>query len=128
MSDPVSFVVSKYISKGWQALDVRSRQGPNDIIAQVNVMHNGKVTKSKFHFVQVAVESNNKTSSIAPTNDTNIIIDEAKNAFIQNAFSNGAVPIIASVKVTKARAVNGISAQKIKITFKDANTNSRVVV
>lgn len=126
MGDPVTFVVSKYVSKGWQALDVRSRQGPNDIIAQVNVMHNGKVTKSKFHFVQVVVEGKNKNA----TNDTTttVIVDEAKNAFIQNAFSNGAVPIIAFVKITKARAVNGISAQKIKITFKDANTNSRVVV
>lgn len=106
MTEHHLLVLNKYLSAGWGALDVKPHRGPCDVIA------NHK--RPKLHFVKVITAG----TETPPEGEMNL--------FIQNAFSNGAIPVIATVTASPMKGEVG--AQKIKITFKDANTNGRVVV
>lgn len=88
----------KYTENGWTV--IRPAGSINDIIAQ-----RGK----KYHFVQV----------VSDTETDNIKYQGiAKNSFIQNAFSNGAIPVYAHVTGKKA----------LKVTFEDVNANARIII
>lgn len=125
--DPYAAVLLKYQAEGWDA--IRSPGGIVDVIARKDetkeVKGIQKVVKTKFHFVQV----------LTPESENDIKFrGEPKNSFIQNAFSNGAEPVHAFV--TRSRAKNPDAAmaatqpwiQKIKITFRNINSDSSIRV
>jgi hypothetical protein len=85
-------VIAKYASAGWTAV-LAPKGSLNDVIA-----HNG----AKLHFVYIDVGKVDSDGLV-------------KNTFIQNAFSNGAVPVYAHI------------ADK-KVTLCDINLNSRIIV
>lgn len=119
--DPVTAVVEKYRAKGWNAFSTAPRKGTVDIVAKRDEVKDGKVVagKSKYHFVQVMTDDN--------INDARFN-GEPKNAFIQNAFSNEAAPIVAYVTRVNHRAADGTKTTEVKVTFKDVNSNARVLV
>jgi hypothetical protein len=67
----------------------------------------------KLHFVQVITPD---TASSAR------FTIEGKNAFIQNAFSNAAIPVYAHV------VRRGGPSGRVVVTFEDVNTNARVII
>ncbi len=96
----VGAVVAKYTENGWNVYSC-IEGNLNDLIA---------FKDKKLHFVQV----------VSPdTRGDPRHIDIARNTFIQNAFSNNAVPIFACTQ-KKSNA--------IAVTFEDINTGSRVIV
>lgn len=99
--DYIGAAMAKYNEAGWTAYRCPTG-GMNDFIA-----HRDK----KLHYLQVVPSDNVENMRFH---------GEAKNTFIQNAFSNSAVPIHATVT---AKKVGGA-----KITLEDVNTNGRVVV
>ncbi len=107
----IEAICSRYAAKKWVVF--APKNGPNDIVAHFQ----GPKGSTKYHFIQ-----------IAPGRDVG--------GFIQNAFSNGAMPIFAHIKAVKcAQGATNIesdtgqsSAYKINITFSDANTKNRVIV
>lgn len=99
---PVEAVIDKYRSNGWVVISVQG-VGLNDIIAQKQSGTN------RLHFIQVV------TDDQAAKHNGN-----AKNDFIQNAFSNQAVPVYAYVEQTKDKSPI--------ITFEDVNLCSRVII
>lgn len=90
--EPVDAVIMKYQLAGWDVIKA-PRGSINNIIA-----HNA----NKLHFIQINNGGVDQTGL-------------AKNTFIQNAFSNGAIPVFATV------TPNNISLQ-------DINLNTRVVI
>jgi hypothetical protein len=99
MQDLINEIDSKYKSKSW--VTILPKSGPNDIVAQK--VSAGKL-RSKYHFVQ-----------LAPGRDVN--------NFIQNAFSNGATPVLASVKISKRD-----NEYKYTVGFTDANTKNKIII
>lgn len=95
----IEIAMAKYTAAGWTIIKP-PRGAVNDFMASRG---------ARFHFVQVVTKS---------TIDDPKFHGEAKNSFVQNAFSNGAVPIFAHV-------VEGSSP---KVTFEDVNTGDRVIV
>lgn len=95
--DHKKLVAAAYIAAGWQVM-IMPAGIINDIIAQKGV---------KLHFCQVVVNSADPKYQGLP-----------KNTFIQNAFSNGAIPIHAVIDTQGGT----------KISFTDANLNTRVIV
>jgi hypothetical protein len=98
--DNIAAVRAKYAEFGWTAFAAPT-ESLNDIIAQ-----KGK----KLHFVQVITPE---------TADSAKHTGLAKNTFIQNAFSNGAAPIYATI-VVKPRTT--------QITFENINDNTQVII
>jgi hypothetical protein len=99
---PTAAVIAKYTESGWTA-SLAPKGSINDVIAQKN---------GKYHFIQVITGGPPEDS--APKTD-----DLAKNTFIQNAFSNGAIPVHAYV--TSAGTT-------LKISLQDVNTCTRLIV
>ena len=97
-TDCIKATVAKYVENDWTV--IRPLDGVNDIVAQ-----RGK----KYHFVQVV-----PTCAIDNVKYQGI----AKNSFIQNAFSNGAIPVYAHVNGKKT----------LKVTFEDVNANTRIII
>lgn len=92
-------VIAKYKEYGWTLL---ATKGINDFIAN-------HPKNNKYHFIQV----------IHAGNDTDAKFSElARNSFIQNAFSNNALPVYAHCKQTR----NGIV-----VTCEDINTGATVI-
>lgn len=98
--EPKKAAVAAYAAAGWQVM-IMPTGIINDIIAQKG---------NKLHFCQVVVNAADAKYQGLP-----------KNTFIQNAFSNGAIPVHAMVAPADASGL-------IKIVFTDANLNTRVVV
>lgn len=96
-ADCLQAVVSRYQAKQWSV--VTPRLGPNSLVANIN-----KNGRSKYHFVHLGPPK---------------LLGE----FVQNAFSNGATPVIATATVVK-----GAQGYKITTTFVDANTKSRIII
>jgi len=94
--DHKKLVAAAYIAAGWQVM-IMPAGIINDIIAQKGV---------KLHFCQVVVNSADPKYQGLP-----------KNTFIQNAFSNGAIPVHAV-----------FASDGLKTAFMDANLNTRVIV
>ena len=94
---PADIAAEKYTINGWNVIKP-PKGSVNDFLASRN---------GRLHFVQVV------------TKDT--IADQkyhgsAKNDFVQNAFSNGAIPIFAHV------------VGDSKVTFEDVNSGNRVII
>lgn len=107
--DPIDAVLTKYTEMGWNAM--RMKNSINDIVAS-------KPKNTKIHFILVVTPDtlNDPRFNGLP-----------KNTFIQNAFSNGAVPIFATV--TTKQVGSGEKARlDVKITFEDVNSNARVII
>jgi len=104
-SNNVGAVMEKYKSNGWNAF-LAPKNSINDIIS-----HRG----DKYHFVQVVTSETQEDANHSGL---------AKNTFIQNAFSNGAIPVYAHVSVKQRRD----STENITITFEDVNLSARIII
>lgn len=93
-------VYNKYVDNGWLVLNV-PKGTQNDLIAQ-------KINSKQTHFIQVICEQSDLRLS-GVQNGT----------FIQNAFSNGATPVRATIKTLN---------DKIKVSLSDANTNTKIII
>lgn len=103
-TNPVDSVVAKYSEFGWTLMKL-PHGSLNDIVAQKD---------KKIHFIQV----------VTPETIDNVKFQGiARNTFIQNAFSNSAIPVYAHVVTKDSRA-----GQKITVTFQDINLNTRIIV
>ncbi len=102
---PVECVIDKYRTHGWIVMFVNG-SGINDIIAQKTTDQ-----KTKLHFIQVVTDED------AAKHNGN-----AKNDFIQNAFSNQAVPVYAYIDYPSKDKSNPV------ITFEDVNIGARVII
>jgi hypothetical protein len=96
----IEVVSAKYTSNGWTLIPQKG--SINDLIAH---------KKSRVHFVQVITDANHEDAKFHGL---------PKNTFIQNAFSNNALPI-------HARVSNGPKGT-FKVSFEDVNLNTRVIV
>ncbi len=105
--DPVADVISKYTACGWATIVPRGSM--NDLIAQKD---------KKLHFVQVVT---------ADTQDNPRFQGIAKNTFIQNAFSNAAQPVYATVAYAARPSADNKAILK-SITLEDVNQNSRIII
>ncbi len=95
-ASPIEAAITKYQAADWTV--IKAPKGAiNDFMAKRG---------ERFHFVQVVTKE---------TIDDAKFHGEAKNSFVQNAFSNGAIPIFAHV-VGK------------KVTFEDVNSGNRALV
>lgn len=103
--DPAAAVIAKYTEFGWTAIRA-PKNSLNDIIAQKD---------KRLHFIQVVTPE---------TIDDGKFTGLPKNTFIQNAFSNMAIPVYAHVLVSKKKD-GSIAA---KVTFEDVNLNTRIIV
>jgi hypothetical protein len=99
--DIIKYVASKYISGGWTII-YPQKGAINDLLVQKG---------ARVQFVQVVTDELLEGARHS---------DVAKNTFIQNAFSNAADPIYATVSVSKA----GVPS----VRFENVNTNTRVVI
>ena len=98
-------LIEKYTDCGWKTLSV-PKGSQNDLIAQHN-------TNSTLHFIQLIVDKNDPRLTGIP-----------HSTFVQNAFSNGAIPVHAiSSTYTK-----GPNKDKLKISLKDANTGNKIII
>lgn len=93
---PLEIAISKYKESGWEII-IPPKGSINDFIAK---------RKDRFHFVQIVTKA---------TIDDAKFHGEAKNSFVQNAFSNGATPIFAHYANSK-------------VTLEDVNTSNRVLI
>jgi hypothetical protein len=105
-ADFVRAVVERYKEKSWGVFTADGKI--NDIIAKYECVKDGKIVRSKYHFVRV-----NPAPEAANMNN-----------FIQNAFSNEAVPVVAKVSAHR----NKLKKIEYRITFSDANTNANIRV
>jgi hypothetical protein len=107
-STPRDCVIAKYKEAGW-IITPAPKGVINDMIAHKpsdikKKIENGDVSlNEKYHFIQV-YEDGNARHEMLP-----------KNQFIQNAMSNGAIPIYAKI-------VDG------KVTLSDVNLNARILI
>ena len=103
LTNPIhSSILAKYTAGGWHA-HIAPIGSINDIIA-----HHDAV----YHFIQIYEEGNARHEQLA------------QNTFIQNAFSNGALPIYATVTMSGKKP--GII--KIKVSLVDVNRRSRIII
>jgi hypothetical protein len=103
--NPVDAVFAKYQECGWTV--IRAPKGSiNDLLASKD---------GKLHYVQVVTPTSYKEDPKYH--------GESKNNFIQNAFSNNATPIIATVT-----ASSGSAAATCKIVFEDVNVLKHVII
>jgi hypothetical protein len=99
VQSPTDIAMAKYTESDWKV--IKPPKGSlNDFVASRG---------NRFHFVQVVTKV---------TIDDPKYHGESKNNFVQNAFSNGAVPIFAHV----------IEGPKPKVTFEDVNTGNRALI
>ena len=96
---PIDIAIAKYQDCDWKVIKP-AKGGLNDFIASRG---------NRIHFVQVVTKA---------TIDDAKYHGEAKNNFVQNAFSNSAIPIFAHV----------VEGSKPKVTFEDVNTGNRAIV
>ncbi len=100
--NPIEAVAAKYVENKWQVMIMQGTI--NDIVAKRN---------DRYHFIQVVPSDK---------------VDDmryhalAKNSFIQNAFSNNAIPVHALVTI-----INGRSGARAKITLEDVNAQTRII-
>lgn len=97
--DHQSAVTNKYSEYGW--IITNSPGGLNDMIAH---------KQDKLHFIRVVTPENYDDARYHGL---------AKNSFIQNAFSNGAVPVHAHVVNKKGHT---------KVTFENVNIGDRIII
>jgi hypothetical protein len=97
---PVDIAIAKYQENGWNVIKP-PKGAVNDFLASRN---------GRFHFVNAITTE---------TADEPKFHGEAKNNFVQNAFSNGATPVFAHVQITKSGP---------KVTYEDVNTGNRVLI
>jgi hypothetical protein len=102
---PVNDVYQRYVAAGWVVI-VPPALSINHLIAG-----RGK----KMHFVQVLTQN---------TMSNEMFQGLPMNTFIQNAFSNGAVPIHAYVRVVKTTPDSVFTV----VTFHDVNQNTKVII
>ncbi len=111
--DPIEAVIQKYREFGWTVL-LCPKESLNDLMAQKVDAHN----KIKMHYIQIVTPT-----TIDHPDHTGI----AKNTFIQNAFSNSAVPIFAHVVCNMKKTADG-KAMIPTVTFEDVNLNARIII
>lgn len=92
-ADPNELVAAKYRAAGWTVIPSK---GVSDMIANL---------REHVHFVQVRVKGSSDSRYTG----------QGMNDFVQNAFSNGAIPIHANV-------------DKSQVTLYDVNENKRVLL
>lgn len=92
--DPSDLVAQKYTAAGWKVIP--SKGGVNDFIANLN---------AHVHFVQIRVKGSSDARYTG----------QGLNDFVQNAFSNGAVPVHACV-------------DKTQVTLYDVNEDKRILL
>ena len=97
--DHQAAVADKYSAYGWTITN--SPGGMNDMIAH---------KQEKLHFIRVVTPENYDDARYHGL---------AKNSFIQNAFSNGAVPVHAHVVIKGSRS---------KVTFENVNIGDRIII
>jgi hypothetical protein len=93
-------VVRRYRAKNWTVF--APKNNINDVVAHLQTTRGD----GKYHFVQIAPGRN-------------------ISGFIQNAFSNGATPVLATIKSGKSAADGGL---KLTVSFIDANIKNKVIV
>jgi hypothetical protein len=98
-SDHQSAVANKYSEYGW--IITNSPGGMNDMIAH---------KQDKLHFIRIVTPENYDEARYHGL---------AKNSFIQNAFSNGAIPVHAHVVAKGGRT---------KVTFENVNIGDRIII
>jgi hypothetical protein len=91
-SEAHGLIIAKYVDAGWSAVPA-PKGSVNDVIAHID---------NKLHFVSIESERTDPEGLV-------------KNTFIQNAFSNGAVPVYARVVGSK-------------VTLCDINLNTRILI
>jgi hypothetical protein len=96
---PLDIAAAKYIESGWSIIKP-PKGAVNDFMASRG---------TRLHFVQVVTKTTIEEAKFH---------GEAKNNFVQNAFSNGAVPIFAHV----------VEGSRPKVTFEDVNTGNRALI
>lgn len=111
---PLDAVAEKYTKRGWQVMKVFPKKSV-DLIAKKDETRDGKIIRSKYHFVQVVTPGTEAEAKFG---------GEERNTFVQNAFSNDALPIHANMRTINART----GELKTKITFRNMNDGSRVLV
>ena len=104
-------VAGKYKLAGW-AVQVLTNRGAVDIIAS-----RGEKSRQKVHFVRV-FESH--TGVLKPENKSN----EENNNYIQNAFSNMAIPVYAFANYNENKAV----FDRISLMDINSNMNLRLIL
>ncbi len=103
LQDGVQLVINRYRDNEWAA-NSAPKGTINDIIANKQLV---------YHFIQVVLPSGTNDARHCGLN---------KNAFIQNAFANGAIPVFAFVSnPTK-------EGSPYTLTFSNVNTDARVIV
>lgn len=105
--DVIAAVGLKYQSAGWTAYQPKVG-GINDLIASKG---------DKLHFVQVVLSTDLENMRYK---------DVAKNTFIQNATSNSAIPVYATITIAQRKGEPGPCAEKIN--FEDVNTKGRILI
>jgi hypothetical protein len=99
--DPIQFISAKYEAEGWTV--IRSPKGGiNDIVVKRD---------NRYQFVQIVCDDDDPRST-----------GLSRNNFIQNAFSNGAVPVVAKIDINKKDPL------KSKVSYEDVNVGARVIV
>lgn len=106
---PLDATIAKYSDHGWTII-VAPKGGLNDLIASKG---------ERLHHIQVVT---------VDTIDEPQHHGEPKNNFIQNAFSNNAVPVFAHVVKSMKKDDDGTKFEHFKVTFEDVNTRNRVII
>jgi len=106
---PIGAIVDKYVAAGWSVMRMPSTNGLVDIVATKAASSSRH--KERLHFIQYVHDD-------AATRYTG----EARNVFVQNAFSNGAVPVHARVVFSKK------SESAPKVTLQDVNAESFITL
>jgi hypothetical protein len=75
---PVAAAITAYTSEGWTVLDMTKKKSMYNLVAYRTMLRGAP----QYHFVTVVTEDEFKGKSA-----------EEKNQFVQNAFSNNAVPV-----------------------------------
>lgn len=105
--DPIKEVRNKYTLSGWTVI-TPPKGGPVDLIAS---------RMGKLHYVRVKpIERGDEPKYHG----------EAKNDFIQNAMSNTAIPVFATVHA--ARSPTAAKTVPVRITFENVNLATSVIV
>lgn len=109
----IDSVSKKYAIAGW-TLITPPKGTLNDLIAQ---HPNGRM----IHMIQITYPDDSR------------ILGIPNSTFVQNAFSNGATPVRASIiakaqKKTQNKVGKGEKASEYKISLIDANTNNKIII
>ncbi len=103
LQEGIVLIINRYRDNGWNAGSA-PKGTINDIIAS---------KQTTFHFIQVVLPGGQNDARHCGAN---------KNAFIQNAFANGAVPVFAFISNPAKEG------SPYTITFSNVNTDTRVIV